>query len=168
MGPISRQSLFPSCFAVWGFRSAASRYVASCANHASASRILASVYGQEKIRVVFFCGNASAIMWPAIDRLPSALLRFLSLHNNPQTYLMIRGIVMVVVGILIGVMSVIGCVGTHRQIQRDRESSWSTNTEKDQEPRAVSSKMLYRARSKKASLPQGKSRRHDERLRLCH
>ncbi len=42
---------------------------------------------------------------------------------------------MVVVGILVGVMSVIGCVGTHRQIQRDRESSSSTNIEKEYESR---------------------------------
>jgi len=35
---------------------------------------------------------------------------------------------MVVVGALVGIMSVIGCVGTNRQIQRDRESPSFTNT----------------------------------------
>ena len=48
---------------------------------------------------------------------------FPSVSNQPQAYMMTRGIVMVVVGVLVGVMSIIGCVGTHRQIQRDRESS---------------------------------------------
>ncbi|CAN0112829.1 unnamed protein product, partial [Laminaria digitata] len=41
----------------------------------------------------------------------------------PQNYIKVRGVVMLAVGILVTIMSIIGCMGTNRQIQRDR--TWS-------------------------------------------
>ena len=38
-----------------------------------------------------------------------------------QNYIRVRGVVMLAVGVLVAMMSIIGCMGTNRQIQRDRE-----------------------------------------------
>lgn len=43
--------------------------------------------------------------------------------NQLQAYMQTRGIFLVFIGIFVAGMSVIGCVGTNRQTQRDRESS---------------------------------------------
>lgn len=40
---------------------------------------------------------------------------------HAQSYIQARGIFVVASGILIIAMTIIGCVGTHRQVQRDRE-----------------------------------------------
>eukprot|EP00904_Undaria_pinnatifida_P008815 jgi/Undpi1/5063/HiC_scaffold_19.g08415.m1 len=40
-----------------------------------------------------------------------------------ENYIRVRGVVMLAVGVLVAMMSIIGCMGTNRQIQRDR--TWS-------------------------------------------
>lgn len=50
---------------------------------------------------------------------------------SPQSYIRVRGVVMLAVGVLVTIMSIIGCMGTNRQIQRDRESDivkWCRST----------------------------------------
>lgn len=43
------------------------------------------------------------------------------LRHTLQVYIKLRAIIMIAFGVLITAMSVIGCLGAHRQIRRDRE-----------------------------------------------
>ncbi|CAM9473014.1 unnamed protein product, partial [Ectocarpus fasciculatus] len=72
------------------------------------------------IKFVVFNANGLLFLGGMGIVIVASLLLAADFIKLAQTYMQTLGIVTLMVGILVAAMSIIGCVGTHRQIQRDR------------------------------------------------
>ncbi|CAN0457021.1 unnamed protein product, partial [Ectocarpus sp. 12 AP-2014] len=72
------------------------------------------------IKFVVFNANALLFLGGVGIVIVASLLLAADFIKLAQTYMQTLGIITLMVGILVAAMSVIGCVGTNRQIERDR------------------------------------------------